>query len=76
MYECQYLMMSSFPACQWPFYISRAPKAGITSKDYAGYAETLAAESCRLFRDNVVEMETCSLSDLGWVILSRGFAQY
>lgn len=58
-------MMSSLPTSQWPFYISRAPKTGIISKDFAGYAETLAAESCRLFRDNVVEMETCSLSDLG-----------
>lgn len=58
-------MMSPAIATPWPLYSSRALETGIIPKDYTGYAETLAAESSRLFRDNVVEMETCSLSDLG-----------
>lgn len=62
-------MMSSITvtASQWPIYSSRSHDTGIVCKDYAGYAETLGVESNRLFSNNVVEMETCSLSDLGWI---------
>lgn len=64
-YKFQYLMMSSVTYSQWPVYSSRTPENGVICKDYAGYAETLAAESSRIFKDNVVEMETCSLTNLG-----------
>lgn len=62
--------MSPAIVTPWPLYSSRAPETGIVPKDYAGYARTLAVESSRLFRDNVVEMETCSLSDLGFQLES------
>lgn len=53
---------------QWPLCSSRTPNAGY--KDYGAYTGMLATESRRIFSSNVVDMETCTLSDLGWVILS------